>query len=127
MSRHLLLDRPDRQIFLGFDHPLQSFFGLVYRSGGRGGVWTVCGGWPTPIGLGIRSPISSSTLMHADLAELGEWAKAQIPDEFATEPMAAYHLGLLLSLLSLPARPCGALLADCLRKVAQIIRSSARL
>ncbi|MCJ2067826.1 hypothetical protein MKK75_03215 [Methylobacterium sp. J-030] len=119
MSRHLLLDRPDRHVVLGFDHPLQSFFGQVFRGPSTGSPGNARGGWPTRSGLGGRRPVVSSPQKANDLADLGEWAKAQIPDEFATEPMAAYHLGVLIGLLSsecdggedLPDVP----LPDCLK------------
>lgn len=100
MSRHLLLDRPDRHIVLGFDHPLQSFFGQVFRGPASGPVGNAVGGWPTRSGLGGRRPVVSSAQKANDLGELGEWAKMQIPDEFGIEPLAAYHLGLLIGLLS---------------------------
>jgi hypothetical protein len=100
VSRHLLLDRPDRHIVLGFDHPLQSFFGQVFCGPASAPVGNACGGWPTRSGLGGRRPVTSSAQKANDLATLGEWAKAQIPDEFSTEPDAAFHLGLLLGLLS---------------------------
>ncbi|SDA13073.1 hypothetical protein SAMN02799622_00901 [Methylobacterium sp. UNC378MF] len=101
MSRHLLLDRPDRHVVLGFDQQLQSFFGQVFRGPASGPVGNACGGWPTRSGLGGRRPVASSAQKANDLSELSEWAKAQIPDEFATEPQAAYYLGLLIGLLSL--------------------------
>ncbi|MET3485419.1 hypothetical protein [Methylobacterium sp. 1973] len=119
MSRHLLLDRPDRHVVLGFDHPLQSFFGQVFRGPSTGRPGNAIAGWPTRSGLGGRRPAVSSAQKANDLSELGEWAKAQIPDEFATEPQAAYYLGLLIGLLShecdsgedAPEAP----LPDCLR------------
>lgn len=100
MSRHLLLDRLDRHVVLGFDHALQSFFGQVFRGPASDLAGNACGGWPTRSGLGGRRPVTSSEQKANDLSTLGEWAKAQIPDEFSTEPDAAYHLGLLLGLLS---------------------------
>ena len=119
MSRHLLLDRPDRQIVLGYDHMLRSFFGQVFVPNHPRRAGIAVDGWPTTSGLGGRRPVVSSAQMANDLAELGEWAKTRIPDEFGTEPMAAYHLGLLLGLLSnecdcgedLPEVP----LPDCLK------------
>ena len=94
MSRHLLLDRPDRQIVLGYDRMLRSFFGQVMR-GDR-----AIDGWPTKSGLGGRRPVTTAARKAIDLAELTEWAKARIPEEFASDPMAAYHLGVLIGLLS---------------------------
>ena len=93
MSRHLLLDRSDRQIVLGFDHPLSSIFGQVMRAE------RAIDGWPTRSGLGTRRPAVTAAQMLGDLADLTEWAKTLIPDEFAVEPLAAYHLGLLIGLL----------------------------
>ena len=119
MSRHLLLDRPDRQIVLGFDHMLRSFFGQAFVPNHPRRAGTAVDGWPTASGLGRRRPAVTSAQKAEDLAELGEWAKTRIPDEFATEPMAAYHLGILIGLLSnecdrgedLPEVP----LPDCLK------------
>ena len=70
------------------------------RGPASGRVGNAVDGWPTRSGLGGRRPIVTSAQKANDLAELTEWAKTTIPDEFATEPSAAYHLGLLIGLLS---------------------------
>lgn len=104
MSRHLLLDRPDRHIVLGFDHPLQSFFGQVFRGPASGPAGNACGGWPTRSGLGGRRPVASSAQRANDLSELTEWARAQIPDEVSRDETAIFHLGVLIGTLSRESR-----------------------
>lgn len=100
MSRHLLLDRPDRQIVLGYDRMLQSFFGQAFHPNDPRREGIAVDGWPTKSGLGCRRPVTTAARKANDLAELTEWAKAQISDEFGSEPMAAHHLGVLVGLLS---------------------------
>lgn len=100
MSRHLLLNRPNRHVVLGWDEPLRAFFGQVFRGPHRDRPGNAIAGWPTRSGLGRRRPVTCGMHITEDLAALTEWAKLQIPDEFETEPQAAYHLGLLAGLLS---------------------------
>lgn len=93
MSRHLLLDRPDRQIVLGYDRMLLSFFGQIMR-GDR-----AIGGWPTKSGLGIRRPVYGHPEAAHDLTLLADWARRTLEAEGAWSIEAAEHLQRLWAVL----------------------------
>ncbi len=99
MSRHLLIDRPDCQVVLGFDHPLQAFFGQIFNPSDKRREGTPVGGWPTRSGLGMRPPVTDHSAVARDLEQLRRWARARQPDQVWAHPEAEQHLDALLRAL----------------------------
>lgn len=89
MSRHLVVDRPDFQLVVGFDHPLRSFFGQVMR-GER-----AIDGWPTRQGLGMRRPVTAAFEATRDLNLLLTWARERRPQ---SDPCDAERLARIEAL-----------------------------
>lgn len=73
MSRHLVIDRPDLQVVLGFDHMLRSFFGQVFNPSDARGQGIARAGWPTKSGLGTRRPAQTHAEAEEDLNLLIAW------------------------------------------------------
>ena len=99
MSRHLLLDRPDRQIVLGYDHMLRSFFGQVFRPGDPRREGIAVDGWPTKSGLGTRRPVDNHPEAGRDLNELESWAHRQIIADGTFGPATRDHVSRLRAIL----------------------------
>ncbi|MGN7122893.1 hypothetical protein [Methylorubrum thiocyanatum] len=97
MSRHILVDRPDCQVVIGFDHMLRSFFGQVFDPSNRRRRDTPVAGWPTGSGLGTRRPPRLCAERDLDVRLLIEWARDQQPDGVWNDPDAAVHLARLRS------------------------------
>ena len=95
MSQHTLLDRPDRRVLLGWDHPLQSFFGVVLDADDM-----AVDGWPTNTGLGTHRPAATDAQAVEDLARLLTWARGQIADELAACEAAEVHLCRVMSTIA---------------------------
>lgn len=73
MSRHCIIDRPNLQVVLGFDHPLRSFFGQAFDPSDSRLEGLAFAGWPTPSGLGTRRPVRSHAEAEADVDLLILW------------------------------------------------------
>lgn len=97
MSRHLLIDRADVRVVLGFDRMLRSFFGQVFKPRGQG---TACTGWPTSSGLGTRRPVSTYRQCSEDLnRHLQGWAFQQLVRHGVDQEDARDHLIRLVEVL----------------------------
>jgi len=99
VSRHLLLDRPDRQIVLGYDHMLRSFFGQVFRPNDRRREGMAVDGWPTKSGLGTRRPVDGHPEAARDLGELEAWAHRQLIADGSFGPETRAHAQRLREIL----------------------------
>ena len=99
MSRHLLLDRPDRQIVLGYDHMLWSFFGQVFRPNDKRREGMAVDGWPTKSGLGTRPPVYGHSEAARDLGELEAWAHRQLIADGSFGPQPRAHVQRLREIL----------------------------
>ena len=99
MSRHLLLNRPDRQIVLGFDFMLQSFFGQVFLPNDRRREGVAVEGWPTKSGLGTRRPAYEHQDVARDLGELEVWAHRQLIADGSFSPETREHVARLRGVL----------------------------
>ncbi|WP_375454816.1 hypothetical protein [uncultured Methylobacterium sp.] len=77
MSRHVILDRPNLQIVLGFDHMLCSFFGQVFDPSNARREGIAIGGWPTRSGLGMRRPVRTRAEAEEDSRLLVRWTLDQ--------------------------------------------------
>lgn len=99
MSRHILVDRPDLQVVLGFDHMLRSFFGQVFKPSDSRRQGIAVAGWPTRSGLGTRRSPRLCAERDLDLRLLLEWAHGQQPEELWDNPDASGHLARLRSAL----------------------------
>lgn len=95
MSRHLLVDRPDVQIVLGYDHPLHAFFGQRFNPSRKHSEGIAIGGWPTRTGLGVRRFVRSAVEAEKDLRLLFAWARQQQPEDVWGRPGASAHLDQL--------------------------------
>ncbi|SFG92588.1 hypothetical protein [Methylobacterium gossipiicola] len=73
MSRHIVIDRPNLQVVLGFDHPLRSFFGQAFDPSDPRLEGLAFNGWPTPSGLGLRRPVQTHAEAEADVGLLIHW------------------------------------------------------
>lgn len=99
MSRHILVERPDIQVVLGFDHMLRSYFGQVFDPSDSDNEGMAVGGWPTASGLGTRRPVNTYPERNHDLRLLMTWARGQQPDRVWAHPEAAEHLEKLRAAL----------------------------
>lgn len=97
MSRHVLVDRPNLQVVLGFDHMLRSFFGQVFKPGDRRSEGIAVAGWPTKSGLGTRRPPRLCAERDLDVRLLIEWAREQQHEGVWDDPDASAHLARLRS------------------------------
>ena len=99
MSRHTLLDRPDRQIVLGFDHMLQSFFGQVFRPNDRRSAGMAVDGWPTRSGLDPQRFVPGHPEAARDLGELELWAHRQLIADGSFGPTSREYVSRLRAIL----------------------------
>lgn len=77
MSRHRVIDRPNLQVVLGFDHPLRSFFGQAFDPSDPRLEGLAFAGWPTSSGLGTRRPVGTHAEAEVDLNLLVAWVLDQ--------------------------------------------------
>lgn len=102
MSRHVLIDRPELQVVVGFDPPLRYFFGQAFNPDRPNATGSPIDGWPTRYGLGIQPPVESEGRAKVVLASLALWLTKYVSD---ADAIVAVRDTLLAEWKGEPARP----------------------